>query len=117
MSEEAKELHFDDLGLTKSLDKMTAKELRALVVEKIPMITGASGMDKDQLVAAIKEVFGMTDEEGSPNPYKGQISSIKREIRELRAQKADVSARQDRDELRKKINKLKKRTRRLAKAG
>lgn len=116
MSDEPKELHFDDLGLKKPLDKMTAKELRALIVEKIPMITGASGMDKDQLVTAIREVFGMSDEEGAANPYKDQISSIKREIRTLRGNKAETNVRAERDALRKKINKLKKRTRRLANA-
>ena len=46
-----------NLDLKKPLDKMTAKELRQLAIEKIPQITGASGMDKDQLVKAIKEVL------------------------------------------------------------
>ena len=53
------------LELKKPLDKMTAKELRQLVIEKIPQITGASGMDKETLLASIKEVMGITDEEGS----------------------------------------------------
>ena len=48
MSEEIK------LELKKPLDKMTAKELRQLAIDQIPQITGASGMDREQLLAAIK---------------------------------------------------------------
>ncbi len=109
------EISFDDLGLKKPLDKMTAKELRQLVMDKLPMITGASGMDKDEILKSIKEVFGIKDEEGQKvSPYKAQISELKREIRKLREVKAASEARKDRDLLRRKINKLKKRTRRLA---
>lgn len=110
------EVSFEDLGLTKSLDKMTAKELRALCMEKIPAIVGASGMGKDDLVTKIKEIFGINDDEGGVSPYKDQILSLKREIRELRVKKETVEERKDRETLRRKINKLKKRTRRLANA-
>ena len=105
------------LELKKPLDKMTAKELRALVVaKKIPSIVGASGMQKEELVAAIKGVFGIVEEEGAISPYKDQIFSMKRQIREMRVQKTGVAARQERTQLRRKINKLKKRTRRLSRA-
>lgn len=110
------EISFDDLGLTKPLDKMTAKELRALCLEKIPAIVGASGMPKDELVAKIKEIFGISDEEGGVSPYKDQILALKKEIKELRVKKETVVGRQNRESLRRKINKLKKRTRRLANA-
>ncbi len=115
MSEEVKEISFDELGLTKPLEKMTAKELRTLCVEKLPMITGASGKDKDELVANIKEVFGIVDEE-QVSPYKKQIAEIKRQIRALRVEKEGLTERAARDRIRRKINKLKKRTRQLAKA-
>ncbi|GAB7023277.1 TroA family protein [Salidesulfovibrio brasiliensis] len=110
-----KEISFDELGLTKSLDKMTAKELRELCMKKLPMIVGATSKSKDELVTAIKEVFGFT-EENAVSPYKDQILSIKREIRSLRAEKEQSTERAKRDYIRKKINKLKKRTRRLARA-
>ncbi|MGE4291971.1 MAG: hypothetical protein AB7E32_07160 [Desulfovibrio sp.] len=122
MSEEAKkeertyEVTFESLGLTKTLDKMTAKELRALCVAKIPGITGASGMSKEDLVVRIKEIFGISDEEGGVSPYKDQILTIKRQIRELRLKKQASEERKERDVLRRRINKLKKRTRRLARA-
>lgn len=122
MSEETKtndrsyEMSFEDLGLTKTLDKMTAKELRTLAVEKIPSIVGASGMSKEDLIARIKEIFGISDDEGGVSPYKEQILRIKREIREMRIAKKQTEDRKQRDLLRRRINKLKKRTRRLARA-
>lgn len=115
MSEEVKEISFDELGLTKPLEKMTSKELRALCMEKLPMITGASGKEKDALVQEIKEVFGIVDEE-QVSPYKKQIHEIKRQIRALREKKAETENRTERDRVRRQITKLKKRTRRLARA-
>ncbi|AGW12980.1 hypothetical protein [Megalodesulfovibrio gigas] len=112
----AEEISFEDLGLKKPLDKMTAKELRDLVIAKLPMITGVSGMDKDAIIGAIKEAFGMTEEAGKVSPYKAQIHQIKKSIREMRVQKAALETVKERDSLRRKINKLKKRTRRLAAA-
>jgi hypothetical protein len=112
----AEEITFESLGLTKSLDKMTAKELRQVIVAKIPSIVGASGMQKDDLVKSIKDVFGIVDTEGGVSPYKDQIFTMKREIRDMRGQKASVEGRQARTQLRRKINKLKKRTRRLSRA-
>lgn len=115
MTEETKELSFEELGLTKPLEKMTQKELRALIVEKLPMIVGASGKDKHVLVAEIKEVFGIVEEKGV-SPYKKQIGEIKKEIKTLRVEKEAIEDNNKRDQMRRKINKLKKRTRQLAKA-
>ncbi|MGE4262857.1 MAG: hypothetical protein AB7E46_00105 [Desulfovibrio sp.] len=117
MSQEMLEMSFESLGLTKPLDKMTAKELRQLVVaKKIPSIVGASGMQKEELVTAIKGVFGIVDEEGAVSPYKDQIFTLKKTIRTMRVEKVAVESRKDRSQLRRKINKLKKRTRRLSRA-
>ncbi len=110
----SEEISFDSLGLKKPLDKMTTKELRELCIDKLPMIVGVSGMSKEDIVAKIKEVFGFADEEGATSPYKDQIFAIKREIRELRKEKEKMDSRKDRDIMRRKINKLKKRTRALA---
>ena len=115
MSEEAKEISFDELGLTKPLEKMTTKELRALCIDKLPMITGASGKDKDEIVQAIKDLFGI-EEEQQVSPYKKQIAEIKRQIRTLRVEKEEMKDRAQREYIRRKINKLKKRTRKLARA-
>ncbi len=115
MSEEAKEISFDELGLTKPLEKMTVKDLRSLCLEKLPMITGASGKNKDELVQAIKDVFGIKDEE-QVSPYKQQIADIKKQIRALRIEKEGITDRAQRNRMRRKINRLKKRTRQLARA-
>ncbi len=116
MSQEAIEITFESLGLTKTLDKMTAKELRQLIVAKIPAIVGASGMQKEELVKAVKDVFGIKDDAGGVSPYKDQIFTLKKTIRDMRVAKGTVAARQERTQIRRKINKLKKRTRRLARA-
>ena len=112
----SEEITFESLNLQKPLEKMTAKELRQMVMEKIPQITGASGMSKEELLSNIKEFFDLTDEEGKASPYQEQITATKRQIRELRAQKQDMTdaSRKERDKMRKKIKRLKRRTRRMS---
>jgi hypothetical protein len=106
------------LELKKPLDKMTAKELRDLVINQIPVIQGASGMDKDALVGAIKEVLGITEEKGGVSPYKAQILAMKSTMKELRVKKAaEGVSRKAKDILRRKVNRLKKRSRNLAQAS
>lgn len=113
----AEEITLESLGLKKPLDKMTAKELRELCINKLPMITGASGMAKEEILAAIKEAFGLVDEEGTKiSPYKAQISALKKEIKAMRVEKTNLESRKEREIIRRRINKLKKRTRRLAAA-
>ena len=108
------------LDLKKPLDKMTAKELRDLCMKQIPQITGASGLGKDELLTQIKEVLGIGGEEGTQiSPYKTKILSMKGKMRLLRTKRSEVSGddvRKQKELLRRQINKLKKRTRRLAKA-
>ncbi len=112
----SEELTLESLNLKKPLDKMTQKELRELCMEKFPQITGASGMSKEELLPAIKELLGI-EEESQVNPYKEQIFSVKRNIRELREKKATLTTRKEHEIMRKKINKLKKKTRQLAAAN
>ncbi len=108
-----------NLELKKPLDKMTAKELRQLCIDKIPQISGASTMSKEELLKSIKEVLGMAqDETGRSGAYKEQIKNMKARIKELQAQKTQLpkSRRKERDALRKKIHDLKRHTRRMAEA-
>ena len=66
------------LDLKKPLDKMTAKELRDLVLKQIPQITGASGLGKEELLVQIKGVLGIGGEDGAAiSPYKTKILSMK----------------------------------------
>ena len=110
------ETTLESLQLKKPLEKMTAKELRQLCLEKIPAIVGASGMQKEEILAKIKEVFGIKEEPGAVSPYKDQIATLKRTIRDLRGKKLAIESRSEREVMRRKINKLKKRTSRLARA-
>ncbi|MBU1003212.1 MAG: hypothetical protein KKE73_11930 [Proteobacteria bacterium] len=113
----SEELTLESLELKKDLNKMTQKELRELCIEKITQITGASGMTKEELLPAIKEVLGIEEEEVPKSPYKEQIFASKQEINALRSKKSGTTERAQREIIRKKINKLKKRTRRLASAN
>lgn len=114
----SEELTLESLGLEKPLEKMTAKELREMIIEKLPMIQGASGMDKDALVKAVKDVLGIVDPEPTPaENAKAEIADLKKTMRQLKTDKAGIADAKKREILRKKIGKLKKRTRKLAKAA
>ena len=105
----------ESLELKKPLDKMTAKELRELCINKMSSIAGVSGMDKGAIISNIKEFLGIEDQEGAVSPYKDQIRTIKDQIKSLREEKIKIAPRKDRSIVRRKINKLKKRTRAMAK--
>ncbi|HMB31052.1 MAG TPA: hypothetical protein VKN82_04440 [Desulfohalobiaceae bacterium] len=112
----AEQISLESLNLKKPLEKMTAKELRELAIDKIPQIVGASGMDKEELLHEIKTACGLIDEESNISQYKEQIWNIKREMRKLRDQKHNLpkSEQKEKDRLRKQIKKMKRQTRSLA---
>ena len=98
----------------KPLDKMTSKELRELALT-IQGIVGVHGMNKEEILAAIKEARGITDPAGK----KGDRSmrQLKEKIKELRIKKEDLQGQTDRktvDHLRRRISRLKKKTRNAA---
>ena len=103
-------------ALKKPLDKMTVKELKDLAIAKIPQIVGASGMHKEDLLAAIKENLGIVEEEGGGSPYAQQLKTMKTKIMDLKARKNEIpkTKRMERKKLRQQIHELKKKTRRLA---
>ncbi len=116
MSDDVIEVKFEDLGLTKPLEKMTQKELREMCMEKLPQITGASSRSKEELVATIKELFGIADTEPTAAELnKAKILKLKAGMRDLKAKRAEMTSRKQREIARRKIGKLKKETRRLAK--
>jgi len=108
----------------KPLDKMTATELRELARE-IPDITGAHAMKKEQLLEAIKKAKGIEDEKPVKTKEK---EALKREVsvKELKGKivllkDEKKAARQSKDRkkvniLRRRINRLKKRSRKVAQA-
>lgn len=99
----------------KPLDKMTATELRKYALD-LGEISGVHGMNKEELLAAVKEVKGIKDE-GKP-AEKVSMRDLKEKAREMRVKKQDALAAGEPSKkveiLRKKANRLKKRTRRAA---
>ena len=98
----------------KPLDKMTAKELRD-VAKEIPEITGVHGMNKAELVSSIKKARGIED-----TPKKkadASVREIKSKIRELKAER-EAFLKADNKKMaiisRRRISRLKKKTRKAA---
>lgn len=98
----------------KPLDKMTAKELREVAAE-IPEITGVHGMNKQELLAGIKAAKGIVDD--SPKKKSSGTRDLKKKINELKSQrKAALEASDKRMATiyKRRISRLKKKTRRAA---
>lgn len=98
----------------KPLEKMTSKELRALAMT-IPDIVGVHGMNKEEVLSAIKKARGIKEETGK----KGDRSmrQLKEKIKELRGKKVEVREKNEKksiDRLRLRISRLKKKTRKAA---
>jgi hypothetical protein len=102
----------------KQLDKMTVKELREIAAD-IPEITGVSGMKKAELFEAIKKAKGIEDDKAE-KPQKtstDKVIDVKKKIKLLKSQRLDALASGDRKTskiLRRRINRLKKKSRRAA---
>jgi hypothetical protein len=98
----------------KPLEKMTAKELRELG-KQIPEITGVYGMNKAELISAIKRARGI--EEDTKTTSDASVREIKKKIKALKADREKALNSNDKkmaDIYRRRITKLKKKTRRAA---
>jgi len=98
----------------KPLEKMTAKELRELG-KQIPEITGVYGMNKAELISAIKKARGIIDE--SPQKKDASVREVKKKIKALKVEREAALESNDMkmaDIYRRRINRLKKKTRRAA---
>lgn len=98
----------------KPLDKMTIKELKDLALQ-IPNIAGVHGMNKNELIDLLKEERGIVDEGKKEKPI--DTRAIKKKIAELKAEKVKLLEEGDKkklDILRKKMSRLKKKTRQAA---
>jgi hypothetical protein len=101
----------------KPLDRMTAKELREVALG-LEGIVGVHAMNKSELLAAVKKAKGIVDEKKRQTSV--DVRTIKRKIRDLRSQKEAIKEAGDKKKmkiLRRRINRLKKKTRRVALAG
>lgn len=93
---------------------MTATELRETAKE-IPEIVGAHGMNKPELVSAIKKARGIEDPAGAKDATL--VRGLKKQMKELKAkQAAAISAEDDKMAaiFRKRVIRLKKKIRRAA---
>ncbi len=98
----------------KPLEKMTAKELREIAME-IEGVTGVHAMNKGELIQVIKEARGIVDEKKKEKSI--DVRAIKAKIKELKKKREEARAAGDKrmvDILRRKISRLKKKTRRAA---
>lgn len=98
----------------KPLDKMTAKELRELGLS-MGGITGVHGMNKAELIAAIKEERGIVDEKGKKAGVNiRELKAKIEEIKEKRLKALEEGNGKLADSFRRRISNLKKKTRRAA---
>jgi 3'-phosphoadenosine 5'-phosphosulfate sulfotransferase (PAPS reductase)/FAD synthetase len=99
----------------KPLDKMTATELRKYALE-MGEIQGVHGLNKEELLRAIKKLKGI--KEPSKAAKAVNVRELKGMAQAVRAQKLEAivggASRKQIDILRKKANRLKKRTRKSA---
>jgi hypothetical protein len=99
----------------KPLDKMTATELRKYALD-MGEISGVHGMNKEELIAAIKEAKGIKDEGKKVKTVN--VRELKEQAQAMRGKKLEALAagepRAKVDILRRQANRLKKRTRKAA---
>jgi hypothetical protein len=98
----------------KPLDKMTVKELRE-VAKEMPEITGVHGMNKGELLAAIKEVRGIVDTK--VRKVDASVKELKIKIKSLKVERDAALEAKDKKMAtiyRRRIARLKKKTRRSA---
>ncbi len=100
--------------LEKKLEKMTIKELREIALQ-IPEISGVHGMNKEELISALKKVYGIKEE---PKRVGGSMRELKAKIRKFKALAEEAKKNKEWEKYeryRKLASKFKKRTRKLAK--
>jgi len=98
----------------KPLEKMTAKDLRE-VAKDIPEIAGVHGMNKAELISAIKKARGIEDTTGGKRD--ASIRDVKKKIRALKVKRETALETRDAKMAaiyRRRISRLKKKTRQAA---
>ncbi len=99
----------------RDLEKMTTPKLREEAL-KIEGLTGVHGMNKEELIRALKAHYGIKDASSSKGPSATR-REIKGKIRELKGARLRAAQSGDRKRatiLRKRVRRLKRRLRRTA---
>ena len=97
----------------KPLDKMTTKELKDLALAS-GEVSGVHGMNKNELISAIKEIRGIVEEKQAKST---DVRAIKKQIAGLKEEKArllEAGEKKRLEILRRRMSRLKKKTRRAA---
>ncbi len=108
----------------KPLEKMTAKELREVALG-LPGIHGVHAMKKEELIVAIRAAKGLPEPEhkkekkviGKKEKVVFTVAQLKQKAKELRAKREELLQQRNfkmAEILRKRISRLKKKTRRIA---
>ncbi|MCU0572101.1 MAG: Rho termination factor N-terminal domain-containing protein [Syntrophobacteraceae bacterium] len=98
----------------KSLDAMTAKELRELALT-LEGISGVHVMNKNELIDAIRKAKGIVVEKTRRRVVDVRALKLKlQELREKKSQAREAGNIRLEDSLRRRISNLKKKTRRAA---
>jgi len=100
--------------LDKPLEKMTVKDLREMAKD-MPGITGVHGMKKEELIVAVKEAMGIKDE--PEKEADASVGEIKGKIKALKAQRQaalEVKDKKMATVYKRRISRLKKKSRRKA---
>ncbi len=95
----------------KPLDKMTAKEMRE-IAKTIAGITGVHGMNKEELLSAIKQERGIADDK-TGKKKSGEVRQLKQKIKTLKVQRQAALEASDKKMAtiyRRRISRLKKKT-------
>ena len=98
----------------KPLDKMTVKELKEVALG-IPEITGVHGMNKSDLLSAIKTAKGIKEE--LKKKRSGTVRQVKVQIKTLKIKRNEVSGEKNSKMAtiyRRRISRLKKKSRKVA---
>ena len=98
----------------KPFDKMTVKELKEVALE-IPEVTGVHGMNKADLLLAIKQAKGIPEEKSRKK--KGSIRELKQIAKAFKLKRQEALGAKDSKNVtiyRRKISRLKTKMRRYA---
>jgi hypothetical protein len=104
----------DKVKKEKPLEKMTSKELTVIALE-IPEIIGVHGMNKPELISAIKKARGIAED--ATKKIDASVREIKQKISALKTQYRAAFEGKDKNMaviFRRRISRLKKKTRRAA---
>ncbi len=117
--EETQEVKKEEAVPEKPLDKMTVIELREFALAKDLGISGVHAMKKEELLPAVKEALGIKDEEPAKKAVevKATVGEMKKKILVLKEEKKTAISSKDKKKitvLRRRINRLKKRSKKVA---